>query len=68
LNISQKILRVAKSKELLSILEKEERNNFIHVYTGDESWFYFSYPITEMWTPSKNKVKTKPIRLISTQK
>jgi histone-lysine N-methyltransferase SETMAR len=49
---AQKVPRVDTSIEMLRILQESEANDFDGVTTGDESWFQYIYPSSEMFARS----------------
>jgi histone-lysine N-methyltransferase SETMAR len=46
--------RVDVSEELLRMLQLIGEDHFNTVITGDESWFFYSYPETTAWAPTRN--------------
>jgi hypothetical protein len=63
LDSTQKQNRVTFSRALLEVLRREQQNNFDHVITGDESWFFIDYPNESVWAGSRDEV---PIRIKQT--
>jgi histone-lysine N-methyltransferase SETMAR len=63
LNPAQKRNRVTFSRALLEVLHREQGNNFEHVITGDESWFFLHYPNESIWAESRDEV---PVRIKQT--
>lgn len=55
LNSSQKDIRVKTSKQILELLQKAKRNNYIFVLTGDESWFEYCYNFKRKWVLLNDK-------------
>jgi hypothetical protein len=49
LNKLQKLARVTGAVEMLSSLRPLEKTGFPNLFTGDESWFLYSYPFTSYW-------------------
>lgn len=68
LTVEQKNSRVEKSKLILNILEKAQKNNFVNVMTGDESLFYFRYQSSHMYAESKEKVPNRISKKIDSKK
>jgi histone-lysine N-methyltransferase SETMAR len=64
---AQKLSRVTIARELLVTLKNDEKNDFIHILTGDETWLYYSYPHESMWTRS-GVVEERERRTIGTKK
>jgi hypothetical protein len=64
----QKDLRVAKARELLSFLKKEEGFDFSHIITGDESWLLYEYPFTSFWGKPEDDPPEMPRKTIGTPK
>ena len=44
------------AKEMLQILNMEKRTHFMHVITGDESWFLYEYTQSSQWILSKDEL------------
>lgn len=59
LNNSQKKQRVDMAKEMLIILENDQRQNFVNIITGDESWFMYVYTQNSQWVISKDDLIEK---------
>jgi hypothetical protein len=53
---TQKKQRVEFAVQLLDVLKKDERNNFQHILTGDESWLYYSNPFLWKWGEKEDKL------------
>jgi hypothetical protein len=68
LSDEQKKTRVSISKKMLQILSADEKNNFSHILTGDESWFFYEYPFTSYWASPGSPPLTIPNRTVATSK
>jgi hypothetical protein len=68
LSVEQKTERVRISKQMLKLLQLDEKNNFSHIFTGDESWFFYDYPLTSYWASPGTSPKEVAKRTISTSK
>jgi transposase len=68
LDANQKGERVALSHELLAVLERDRRNQFRNVVTGDESWFFLYYSHDSIWTQSRDEVPERISQKIDTEK
>lgn len=62
LNSFQKNERVRISKEMLQILQKEQRAHFMNILTGDESWFLYEYTQSSQWVLSKDDLLNKVVK------
>ena len=68
LTVEQKEERVQRSIEILEILKKAAKKNFINIMTGDESWFYLKYESSFMYSSSPEKVPHRTSMTISSEK
>jgi hypothetical protein len=68
LSKEQKQERVVQCRKMLTLLQGDEKANFSHVFTGDESWFFHDYPLTSYWAASGTPPLEIPTRTISTSK
>jgi transposase len=68
LDSTQKQNRVTFSRALLEVLRREQQNNFDHVITGDESWFFIHYPNESVWAGSRDEVPVRIKQTIDTEK
>jgi hypothetical protein len=59
---------MAKSRELLSMLEALQRTNFHKAVTGDESWFYLETAHSAQWSVCRDDSSTKTNPMIGTPK
>jgi hypothetical protein len=50
------------------VLCREQQNNFDHVITGDESWFFIHYPNESVWAGSRDEVPARIKQTIDTEK
>jgi transposase len=65
---TQKQNRVTFSRALLEVLRREQQNNFDHVITGDESWFFVHHPNESVWAGSRDEVPVRRKQTIGTEK
>jgi transposase len=56
------------ASEMLPILEEAARNNWKHLITGDESWFFLSQLPSRMWSLTKETVETNVRRNFQCEK
>ena len=56
LSPANKAKRVTDARMLLQALTKDQDQNFSHIMTGDESWFYYAYESPTMFAPSRDEV------------
>jgi hypothetical protein len=54
--------------QLLLKLRAEEHNNWRHLITGDESWFYYEYVRERLWTARNDKRHQVENRIIPSRK
>jgi hypothetical protein len=52
LSDAQKAKRVDLAGSMLATLSHQVSSNFHFIFTGDESWFFYSYPHTHQWVVS----------------
>jgi hypothetical protein len=64
----QKRSRVELSEELLEILQQDRQNNFEHILTGDESWFFLQYFHHSCWSANPEEVPEIPRQEIHSEK
>jgi histone-lysine N-methyltransferase SETMAR len=50
------------------VLRPEQENNFEHVVTGDESWFFLHYPNESIWAESRDEVSVRIKQTIDAEK
>lgn len=55
LNSTQKETRVKLSRQILELLQKAKKNNYMFVLTGDESWFEYCYNFKRKWILQNDK-------------
>jgi histone-lysine N-methyltransferase SETMAR len=65
---NQKSERVSYSNLLLAALEESRQTGFERLITGDESWFYISYPHESVWAASREDVPERLRQKIDTEK
>jgi hypothetical protein len=53
---------------MLQILSDDEKFGFEHIVTGDESWFFYDYPLRTYWAAASEPPREVPKRTISTAK
>jgi transposase len=68
LDSTQKQNRVTFSRALLEVLSREQQNNFDHVITGDEPWFFLHYPNESVWAESRDEVPARGEQIFDTTK
>jgi hypothetical protein len=68
LSSNQKSERVTYSSLLLEVLEEAQRTGFERIITGDESWFFLSYPHNSAWTTSRDELPEKVSQKIDIEK
>jgi hypothetical protein len=68
LNSSQKAERVTLSHEILAVFESDRRTRFQNVITGDEFWFFLSYPRDSIWAQSRDEVPERISQKIDSEK
>jgi transposase len=68
LNSEQKKKRVDLCSQMLIVLKHHQRKNWVHLVTGDQSWFYFKYIPNGMWTASHSSVLDYEKPSIQTEK
>jgi hypothetical protein len=68
LTSAQKVARVNASIEMLRILQESAANDFDGVTTGDESWFQYIYPSSEMFVRSLTDVIPRTRQAIGAKK
>ena len=64
----QKVKRVELSKSMLKTLSSLSENQRAAVITGDESWFYLSYPYDSKWCEPNETLPDISKRLINDEK
>jgi transposase len=64
----QKQNRVSTSSQLLTLLQAEAEEEFAHVITGDESWFFLHYSHDSMWAESADQLPVRVKQTIDTEK
>jgi hypothetical protein len=67
-NSANKVQRVTKSKTLLTALLADAGENFKHVMTGDESWFYYSYQSPAMFARDRSEIVPRVSQTIASKK
>jgi hypothetical protein len=55
-------------RDLLRVLEKDEKKGFAQIITCDEFWFYFEYLYQLVWAQSRNNIPEKIKQRIDTEK
>jgi transposase len=68
LTSAQRVARLDASTPILRILQESEANDFDAVTTGDESWFQYIYPSSEMFAHSPADVIPRTRQAISAKK
>jgi hypothetical protein len=63
-----KWMRVAKSEELLTVLQAMEEQGFHNLVTGAESWFYLDYCPATQWSVCADNVEPTAKRTIAARK
>jgi hypothetical protein len=64
----QKAQRVKDSRGILKALKVDAKNNFVHIITGDESWYSWSSEHHSQWSTSRATVPTRTLPRIDTKK
>jgi histone-lysine N-methyltransferase SETMAR len=64
----QKLQRVNAAKEMLKILSADEKHDFKHIITGDETWLFFQTFQEAKWTREGSEVETRVRPAIGTKK
>jgi hypothetical protein len=68
LSEAQKLARVKASKAMLDILRESETNHFEGIATGDESWFRYISPSSQMFARSREDVIPRTRQAIGAKK
>jgi hypothetical protein len=68
LSDQQKQRRVECSRELLTLLESQQRRDWQDIVTLDESWFYFTTDHEQIWLPSEGRVPERERKMIQSPK
>jgi hypothetical protein len=68
LSSNQKSECVTYSSLLLEVLEEAHRTGFERIITGDELWFFLSYPHDSAWAPSRDELPERVSQKIDTEK
>lgn len=61
-------IRIENSKQLLSLLQQAEKNNFHFIGTSDEPWFNYSFDPTTQWVQQGGKPDSKVRKSLHSQK
>jgi hypothetical protein len=56
LSATDKARRVVDAQTLLQALRNDQSQNFSHIMTGDESWFYYNYESPTMFARARDEV------------
>jgi hypothetical protein len=56
LSATEKAKRVVDGRKLLEALRNDESQNFSHIMTGDESWFYSNYESPTLLARARDEV------------
>jgi hypothetical protein len=46
-------------RDLLTLLEESQRDNFAHLSTANDSWFSLEYPRDAIWAPSADVLQER---------
>jgi hypothetical protein len=68
LSSNQKSERLTYSSLLLEVLEEAQRTGFERIITGDESWFFLSYPHNSAWATLRDGLSERMSQKIDTEK
>jgi transposase len=68
LNSANKVQAVTKFKTLLTALLTDASENFAHVITGDESWFYYCDQSSAMFAHDRSEIVPRVSRTIASRK
>jgi hypothetical protein len=68
LSATDKAKPVVDAQTLLQALRNDQSQNFSHIMTGDESWFYYNYESPTMFARARDKVVPRVSRTIGPKK
>jgi hypothetical protein len=65
---TDKAKRVVDARTLFQALRKDRSQNFAHIMTGDESWFYYNYESPTVFARARDEVVPRVPRTIGSKK